>query len=264
MKWTRLAAQSLALARTERVAAILLDQYNGAFSGALDRIRHSLQSGQTDDARRVLNDLQSNTLLGQRLLEPWKVVLAGPPNVGKSSLLNALAGYQRSIVTPQPGTTRDCVSVVTAFEGWPVELIDTAGLHSADDELEQEGIARSREMAQQADLALWIYDATSFEPIGPSQEITSRKCLHVINKCDLEPQRRLDDVMDAFRVSARTGAGIDALGSRIARELAPVAPPAGSAVPFHSECSDLLTRLAALVDSGLLAEAGQMLASAGA
>ena len=69
--------------------------------------------------------------VGLRLVSGWRVVLAGRPNVGKSRLLNALAGYERAIVDPTPGTTRDVVTVRTALDGWPVELADTAGLRDA-------------------------------------------------------------------------------------------------------------------------------------
>src|SRR5205823_6640829 len=81
-------------------------------------------------------------------------------NVGKSSLINALAGYQRSIVAPTPGTTRDVVRVPVALDGWPVELLDTAGLRGDAPALEAAGIEQAREQAASADLCVWVLDAT--------------------------------------------------------------------------------------------------------
>ncbi len=81
------------------------------------------------------------TDLGTHLATPWRVVLAGAPNVGKSSLINALLGYGRAIVFDQPGTTRDVVTADAAIEGWPITLADTAGLHDASDATESAGIA---------------------------------------------------------------------------------------------------------------------------
>ena len=96
--------------------------------------------------------------LGRHLVRPWSVVLAGPVNVGKSSLINALAGYGRSIVHHAPGTTRDAVTAATAIDGWPVELCDTAGLRPAATPVERAGIERAQERLAQADLAVLVFD----------------------------------------------------------------------------------------------------------
>ena len=119
---------ALAEARTQRTAAILLDQYHGALRRAMAEIQQAIDSGDVGSARRQSELLLSRAKLGQRLTRPWSVVLAGRSNVGKSSLMNALAGHQRAIVHPTPGTTRDAVTALTAIDGWPVELCDTAGL----------------------------------------------------------------------------------------------------------------------------------------
>ena len=81
---------------------------------------------------------------------PWRVVVFGAPNVGKSSLINALAGYERAIVSPTPGTTRDVVTVTTAIDGWPVQLSDTAGFRETQDELESAGIELATNSAIQS------------------------------------------------------------------------------------------------------------------
>ena len=134
------ALAALAEARTERTAAILLDQYHGALGRAMEEIRQDFDRGNATSAHQRIDLLLARAKLGEHLTRPWSVVLAGRANVGKSSLMNALAGHRRSIVHPAPGTTRDAVTLGTAIDGWPVELCDTAGLREAEDALEQAGI----------------------------------------------------------------------------------------------------------------------------
>ena len=134
------AFEALAHAPTERTAAILLDQYRGALRAAINRVIEFINGGHLEQAGSELERILSREPVGQHLVAPWRVVLAGKPNVGKSSLINRLAGYQRSIVFDQPGTTRDVVTTRTAIDGWPVELADTAGLRSGDDEIERRPI----------------------------------------------------------------------------------------------------------------------------
>lgn len=222
--WASAALDLLTRAQTLRTASILLDQYHGAFAKALaDPGQHDL--------------LRSRIPVGRHLVTPWRVVLAGPPNVGKSSLLNALAGYQRSIVSPVPGTTRDVVTLITAFDGWPVELIDTAGIHDTDEPLEQAGIRLAQETLQAADLVLWLRDAVTTDSPSPP-DTQPVPCLVVLNKCDLlshPPAASMERL-----VSAKTGEGIPELISTIAAQLVPNPPPPGAAVPFLPEHELLL------------------------
>jgi len=125
------ATVALAEACTQRTAAILLDQYHGALRRAIAEIQAAFDAGDADRARGQIEVLLSRQRLGQHLTRPWSVVLAGPSNVGKSSLMNALVGHRRAIVHATPGTTRDAVTARTAIDGWPVELCDTAGLRAA-------------------------------------------------------------------------------------------------------------------------------------
>jgi tRNA modification GTPase len=213
-------------APTLRTAAILLDQYHGTFERAIQGLLDSFDPA-------ALAELASFAPLGRHLVEPWKVAIAGLPNVGKSSLVNALAGYQRSVVSEFPGTTRDVVTVPVAFDGWPVELADTAGLREAAG-LEAEGIALADRYLHEADLVIWVMDAT--EPREPHPGLSIG--LRVLNKCD----RMQPALPDAIRVSALTGAGIPGLAAAIARHLVPHPPVPGAAVPFTNQLADLVER----------------------
>ena len=96
---------------------------------------------------------------GERLRDGLVVAIAGPPNAGKSTLLNRIARREAAIVSPVPGTTRDVIEVHLDLDGYPVTLLDTAGIRDSDDPVEQEGVRRARERAAEADLVLWVFDA---------------------------------------------------------------------------------------------------------
>jgi tRNA modification GTPase len=213
----------LAHAPTTRTAAILLDQAHGAWQTMTE------VDGASKSSR--LQRLHDLIPLGQHLVEPWQVVIAGAPNVGKSSLMNALAGYTRSIVSPTPGTTRDAVATRLAIDGWPVEMTDTAGLRQSPDALEQQGIDRARAVLQAADLRLWLLDGST-EPITP--EDTAGWCF-VINKIDLPAAWDWHNIPGALHISAHARAGLPELCDLISRRLVPLPPLAGEAVPCLPE-----------------------------
>lgn len=223
------AAVALTETTTSRTAAVVLDQYHGAFGAELTAVVADLDAGRTERALSRLTELARHAPLGRRLTRPWRVVLAGEPNVGKSSLLNALAGFQRSVVSPTPGTTRDVVTTRTAFDGWPVELADTAGRREAADALEGQGVGRARAATGAADLCLWVLDAST-APLLPDPEIGPVRL--VVNKIDLAPAWDLNTAGEAVRVSARTGESLEALCRSLANWLVPDPPAPGAAVPF--------------------------------
>src|SRR5262249_21837348 len=97
---------------------------------------------------------------GERLRAGLVVAIAGPPNAGKSSLMNRIAQREAAIVTPVPGTTRDVIEVHLDLDGYPVTVLDTAGIRETDDPVEQEGVRRARARATAADLVLWVVDAS--------------------------------------------------------------------------------------------------------
>jgi len=261
---------ALAEARTERTATILLDQYRGALSNALKSMQSALSSGRQEETLQSLSGLLDWRDLGLHLTRPWRVVLTGRPNVGKSTLINALVGYRRAIVSVEPGTTRDVLLAATAFDGWPVELADTAGLHLGGDALEAEGMARAWKQLRDADAVLFIVDSavgwTAADdahyqqvqqtindrwatdnwragsvslpmsgPLGPTPE----RLIIVHNKADL-PAAAGNFAANAVNVSAQTGLGIEPLIARIGQCLVPAPPPAGAAVPFNQRQFELL------------------------
>lgn len=148
------------------------------------------------------------------------VVIAGPPNSGKSSLVNALVGREMSIVSPVAGTTRDVVSEALVIEGVPARIADTAGLRgSTSDEIERMGMARTAMEISGADILVWLRSVEGDEAVGPPR----KPDISVRSKCDLlsdDPSRRRNDCLD---VSARTGEGLgalrDALGQLVLQRL---------------------------------------------
>lgn len=206
----RLAREQLIQAPTVKTAALLLDQVHGAFENTLTEILGALHHKNRRAVTGLLSRLRGTQHLGRHLVHPFRVVVAGPPNVGKSSLVNALAGFTRSVVSPVPGTTRDVVTTGIALDGWPVELIDTAGLHASADPLEKEGMARAREVIKHADVRLWVCDASLPAMMRPAEIACDGT---IINKIDLVATQAANDAVGEIpsyevRVSAATGQGI--------------------------------------------------------
>jgi tRNA modification GTPase len=171
------------------------------------------------DAREIIRNLLSSFEHGRVAREGALVVLAGKPNAGKSSLFNALVGRERAIVTPHPGTTRDTIEATIDIRGIAVTLADTAGIRDARDEVEKIGIERTHEALQNADLVLYILDATQSEDDGSvASTAQPRKTLFVWNKIDLSPAIGLSND-SSIPVSATTRQGIETLEQRIASEL---------------------------------------------
>jgi tRNA modification GTPase len=250
------ALAALAEVKTTRTAAILLDQLEGAFRRAVDAVLASLRSGDLAAAEQQLAALDRYAPIGRHLSTPWRVVIAGAPNVGKSSLVNAIAGYQRCIVAPTPGTTRDVVTTLIALDGWPVELADTAGMRSRAEPLEAEGIGLARETAAAADLCLWLLDS-SVPAEWPDPSLNGVQL--VVNKIDLPPAWDLLEAKNAIRVSALTGSGVAELCQAISYRLAPDPPPAGSAVPFTPQLCDCVGQAKELIRAGRITEATALL-----
>jgi len=177
--------------------------------------------GRLNDVQSEFNRLEKTIRLGRLLRDGVHIVLAGRPNAGKSSLLNALAGYAAAIVTDIPGTTRDIVREHIEIDGLPVHIIDTAGLREGEGVIEKEGIRRTRQQIAAADHALIIIDATDESTENRTalrDELpTDLSFTYVRNKIDLtDDQPGMDAAgTDTVNISAQTGDGIDALRERI-------------------------------------------------
>lgn len=145
----------------------------------------------TDEISAIImsiNVLLANWQDGHRLREGLTVVIAGRPNVGKSSLLNALLGKERAIVSHEPGTTRDFIEEMFVVDGIPLRLIDTAGLRETSCSIEQEGVRRARDQLKKADLYLYLIDASQpihAEDLTNIAQLPNQRCLIVLNKIDL-------------------------------------------------------------------------------
>lgn len=164
---------------------------------------------------------------GKILREGALVVIAGPPNAGKSSLLNALLGESRAIVSATPGTTRDSIEEWLDIDGWPVRLVDTAGLRETGDAIEGEGVARARGLMGKADIVLNLTpaDANRESPVARHPSPSTRT-IEVFSKCDLAAN---SEDFGVIPISAKTGEGLDTLRGAIAAELERKAAEPGDA-----------------------------------
>ena len=234
------AVADLVDAVTPLQARVAFDQLQGTLTGAIGAISDALfelmarleasvdfpEEGyhflEPDDLKTALDQLMSRTSQlmsdarrGRLVREGFQVSIVGKPNVGKSSLFNALAGVSRSIVTPIPGTTRDVLVDVVDINGFRVTLVDTAGLRATQDEIEAEGVARARQAMGSSDLVLVVLDGSrplEDEDIDILSQVPDNKRLTVSNKCDIG-ESRLDGHL---RVSAKTGFGLDTLREHLA------------------------------------------------
>ena len=191
----------------------------------IDFLKAADALGRLSRARATVTSVLDRARQGALLRDGMRVVLAGQPNVGKSSLLNALAGAELAIVTATPGTTRDKVGQTIQIEGVPVHVVDTAGLREATEEVERIGIARSWGEIEGADAVVFLHDLTRIGQApydAAEREIAARwperqqgRVLHVFNKFDAIPSACTSIASGGIAVSATTGAGLDALRHRL-------------------------------------------------
>ncbi len=179
-------------------------------------------------AQEMIRELLATAGYGRRLQEGLTIVLAGRPNVGKSSLLNALSGTQRAIVTPIPGTTRDIVEEALNLRGLPVRALDTAGIRDTEDPVEKIGVARARQAIESADVVVAVLDAGSETLSGEDRAFIASLALQphviVVNKTDaadpaviLQSAKAMSETADVVPVSATTQEGLGTLTDTIVR-----------------------------------------------
>ena len=246
------AQQVLARCLTARTVAIAMDQVRGAMSDwATNQLRVlEKDPGAVENSRRETGEVLRFAELGTRLGQHYRVVLAGPPNVGKSSLLNAILGYDRSITFDAAGTTRDVLHADTVINGLPIRLSDTAGIRESDEPLERQGVARAQIAADQADLVIAVCEPDSLARQAGSCDRaldiadSSKRLIRVLNKSDLLADPDSGDLCDVA-TNALTGAGVAELLVVIAEKLCDSMPPPGSPVPVTDRQARLLVEIEA-------------------
>ena len=317
------ARRALRKAFTPLAAQILLDQLNGALAGAITEILASLVAGPADpylapgehtggrtfagdprapppvysrgakystaaDALAAIDALLGRwRTCGRFLADPPRIVIAGRPNAGKSTLLNRLVGAERAITSAAPGTTRDYVEAEAALEGAPVILVDTAGLGEAQGEIERQGVERTRRELARAAAVVYLIDAAE----GPTPEDEAvlaslgKRALGVLSKIDAAGTKavRAPSVSSGARhragesaamregnpdltvgarplaISALTGEGAAALVAAVLEKVGWRAPGPGEAAPFTADHAEALAAARALLAAGRTDDAAEQL-----
>mgnify|MGYP001288005560 FL=1 len=222
------AQQRQALRQMDGALGRLYDGWRDRLSRALAHIEADLDFPDEDLPEGVAEQVRPELALliaeigrhlddnrrGERLRSGVQIAILGPPNAGKSSLLNALARRDAAIVSERAGTTRDVIEVHLDLGGYPVIVADTAGLRQASDEIEDEGIRRARARAEQADVKILLFDALDWPELDPEVTgLADGDSLTVLNKVDLRPD--LDLPEGFIGVSVRTGEGMGGLLGRL-------------------------------------------------
>jgi tRNA modification GTPase len=210
---------------------------------------------------------KAGTQQGERLREGLRVAIAGPPNAGKSTLFNRLARREAAIVSPFPGTTRDVLELHLDLVGYPVTVLDTAGIRETTDPVEREGVRRASEQASGADLVLWVVDATIAQWRDDPKRCAIRTgpdAWLVVNKIDLLPQEEKQSIESEFGgketvnlISSATGAGIDSLLNAVARFAEHVFTPEPALVTRERQRAHLTETIVALRDAQRAAQDGR-------
>ena len=235
------AAEAIPGAFTLLAVRVLLDQHHGALSDVVRDIARRLPSeNESGAAQDRLAELLATAPFGRGLIEPARVVLAGRPNVGKSTLANALLRFERMIVHTTPGTTRDAIEEIVSIRSVPFRLVDTAGLREATGEIEREGVDRARKHLREAAVRVVVLDGSM--PLQPEdmdllREGAAQPLVPVLNKCDLPRKASAEAVaettgQDPVVVSAERGDGLAELERRIVEARYPERPAQGAAVVF--------------------------------
>ncbi len=238
-------------AKSEKSLFNTVSQLNGSVSNEVNRFREilidissklelTLDFSEEDvpsvsliEIKKTLSDLKEcmGTLVesyncGRLLREGPRIVIAGRTNVGKSSLFNLLVKKERSIVTRHSGTTRDFIEEELLFDGAIYKIFDTAGIRTSDHEIESEGIARSCELIDNADVILLVIDASAGltdEDVSLMNTVKSKECIYLLNKIDLKQRTDVTQIAETFgqspdnvlKISAKKNRGINELKSRI-------------------------------------------------
>lgn len=282
------AVTALISAHSERARANALAQLRGALSTRVHALRSRLvdllarieagldfaeedipalsfpeRADRLQALRDAIEDLLCTTAQGRLLRDGARIVIIGRPNAGKSSLFNALLGSDRAIVTDVPGTTRDVIEERVEWDGFPIVLVDTAGLRPARDAVEKIGVERARFASGEAALLLWVLDASA-PPTADDEAILAlaggRPVVAVLNKIEISDRtacaalRRLLDRRFIVEASAATGVGLAAVRAAALETLGGGGgtPPEGAALTSARQI-DLLRKAAGALDNALAA-----------
>ena len=278
-------------AKTDRAAAVALEGLSGRKTRALrslydsvltlsSTVEHALDvdegelpDGFAEGLERELGDLRTafaqalvRAREGKMLREGALVVLVGAPNAGKSSLLNALLGESRAIVSPIAGTTRDTIEEWLDLGGWPVRLVDTAGLRKTDDAIEAEGVRRAEDLIAKADVVVRLVEVEGVEEVEGIEEVSEVEDVSeivVLSKCDLLSTPRPSSPVPLL-LSSKTGEGLEALRRAIVARLEAKAASGADAGAASDRLAAALLEAQALLpaDMGDLVLAGNALARA--
>ncbi len=268
------AVMDLIRAQTPRAAAAAAEQLEGRIGTAVQEIRDHLVDvvahveayidfpeegidpatgalllSKLEDGRQKVLRLLGTADEGRILREGVRLAICGRPNAGKSSLLNRLLGFERAIVSPTAGTTRDTIEEMIALRGIPFRVVDTAGLRDTEDAIELEGVDRARRAIERADVVLRVIDGASREGLGDSPAAPDE--MLVFNKSDLAASDG-----EGLRISCTTGDGIDPLVDAIVARVAPERGR-GSLAAINARHQACLQRAADSLDAAAAAlEAG--------
>jgi tRNA modification GTPase len=236
---TQDALHDLQTARSINAVHLLLTQANGKLSKAIQDLVEEV-SAPTRQKRERCEELICRGRVGLLVSQPPDIVILGPPNAGKSTLINRLLGWERAIVDPAPGTTRDVLREEISLEGWPLSIVDTAGLRQSSDEIELEGMAKALRLADRVACVLLLVDGT----VGwtdKHQEVFEQfttKTIPVLTKSDLVSSTLLQKSnfpAGTLVISALTGDGIAELTKTIVAKLGYDASLLNEAVPFRPQ-----------------------------
>ena len=248
------------LGRTTEAWREQLLQMQAKLEAAIDFPDEDLPPGLWENSRRdaallaaEIQKFLADDRRGERLREGLSVAILGPPNAGKSSLMNALARREVAITAATAGTTRDVIEVALDLEGYPVVLADTAGLRASSDAVEEEGVKRARARAARADLKLIVVDANNPDEIFAIRDLVDDDAIVVSNKIDLMPAGT--PAPKGFGLSVKTGAGMDkliaALGAAVAQRLAPSGAAIVTRVRHRAALEECLAALGRFGDARL-------------